>query len=217
MYKLLAILYLVTFALLIFSKSKFRLPEKKLPNPLFQLFILFSLLALALNIYFIFQVYYAAFNPDYAYEKTVKLVDYHIYRPQFIPGKREQSTHFYIWNNKLANQNNVVRVVYSPALSSIFRGDQTKPIVVSQVKVGTNFNLIKYLESLRDQNIKRDIEIRPVIITNPSTKQAFIRQKPYENTYFIELDLLMADGVLITITTLGETPDNMIKMAGSLY
>lgn len=208
--------WLAVLILLLVSHRKFTQPDKPLSLKAKLFFLTVAVIVVGYNLYTVGYAYYLAYHPDYGYDKISQAVDFHVYRPGFIPGGRVQETKFYLWDQTLVGQSNVVRVAYNLPAEKSLSNPKTAVLILTQTRVGTGFDWEKYLQSLKTNTDESTPSITPVTLSNWPKQPAYVREEPMGNRNFIELAVLSPDGVLILIDSLGETSENLVKMAESL-
>lgn len=217
---ILQLFYISIFILLIVFRKKFTFPDKPLSNKAKVIFALVAFLIVSYNGYNLAIAYYKAYNPDYEYDKIANKVGFHIYKPAFIPGESVQTTKFYLANQPLAGKNNVVMSAYDLPMEKLINqtpgANKNSPIVIRQAKMDPGFDLKQFVDSLNAKEPKVKTRTNKVTLSNWPSQPAFMREKPFGNRNFVDLEILTTDNILITLTTLGEQPENIIKMAESL-
>lgn len=191
-------------------KKDFNQPDTDISTKSFVIIILVSFFVILINGLVLGYSYYKAYNPDYGYEQISKQVNYHVYRPSYIPSGMEQSTKFYIVKEQYAGKTHAVRVAYDIPLSEMIKQTKGKIIVMTQVGVDPNFDIKGFIESVSKGD--STLNIQPISLSNSAVGQAFI----VSNKLFKAVDLVTKDNILITIASPQETIDNLQKITNSL-
>lgn len=210
------LLFIITILILVIFRSKFSFPDTPLSVKKKIFLIVFAVIFLGLNIAFIGSAYYLAYNPDYGYETMRKSVGYNIYTPSYIPGERVQTSKFHIWEKGLAGKSAAVRAVYSTPIRSLLEGEKSKPVVIIQVKTDSGFDLKNYLDGELGKITGEKAELTSVSLSSWPNQTAYISERLFGNSNLHTLHVMAPDGVLVSITAIGETRENVIRMAESL-
>lgn len=207
---------IVTILLFIIFRKKFNQPEKELSKRRKIIFVCIAFSIIGLTGFYLLGVYYIAYHPDYKYEETSKTVGFHIYKPDMIPGGRQQTTTFYLYNKKLAGKENAVRVAYSTPFSKLINGEKTDPIIITQAKMDDGFNLNQYVNTQKANDSKQETKITSVPELNRGNHQAYLIERPFGIKKYGALHILTNDNILVEISTIGETSDDILKIGESL-
>jgi hypothetical protein len=152
--------------------------------------------------------YYSAQTSDYGYVKVSQQVPYHIYYVTDAPGGRQFSTKF-IPNEELGGIFNAVKVSYDVPLPMVMQTGKNSTIILKQVIVNPDFVLEKFISNL-DRNADTNIDTVP--LTNTLNKKGYFIVHG-ASTY---LYIMMPDQVLVEISSLAVTRDDLINFAESL-
>lgn len=209
------IIWIITLILLLVYRKNFILTDKPMTSISKLFIILFALVFFGYNLYSTAIIYYKAYNPDYEYEQMLKQVDFHINKPSILPGNRVQDSKFYFSEKEFAGKNNAVKVVYTIPLSNQLKSNGPKPIILTQVKMDAGFNLEQFILH-ENEKTGPNIKVTPVVLSNWPTQPSFTVYRQLVNSNYAALYALTPDNVLIFMVTMGDTVENLSKMAQSL-
>lgn len=204
-------LTIIILVLLIISYKKFNFSNKglSLKSKIF-LIIIFLLLVMPSVSYFSYG-YFKAYGTDYNYTKIKSMVNYHIYKPTFIPGGREIATNFEF--KEILDIGNGVKVIYDSPLNEIIEKGKGKGIIaLSQIGVDNQFNLESYIKketSKSKVDVNKKVQIIPA---KDNVGYYFEFSKWLRVIYFVTPD----NTLIIIATTLSTSEAEIIQFAQAL-
>ena len=207
------VLWIVALVLLIISKNAFNQPESGLSKKVLAGFLIPAILVSGIYIWFLIGVYKNAYYPDYEYEKTAQKAGFHIYRPEFLPDGQELNSKYYIYEKSFAGKNNAVRSVYSIPFTKLKKGESSHLILLTQVNVDQNFDIPKFLEAESGKPFD-SLKFTKININTWPDQPAYLQTNSGDTAAFIYV--ITTDNVLISLGSLAENGENMIKIAESL-
>lgn len=197
---------LIIFVLL--SKKKFIFPETTLSKKSIIFLIFISTIILVFNVSVFGVAYYKAFYPDFGYTQISKQVSFRIYLPGRLPSGDEEVSKFY-FGSEIVPGKKTVRVTYDISISSAIKGQKSKAIVISQTQVSPGFDIennVQLMNKLTTPPVIAPIELSKI----PGT--AYLQTSDFVNTvYFVT-----PDNVLIEVSSVSETTDNLITIANNM-
>lgn len=195
---------------LLVSRNKFSFSDPALSKKSKTLLIAISSLILLPNIIYLGFAYYQTYYPNYDYEKTSKLVDYHIYKPSYLPSGIVIDSKYYIYEKEFYGTTNAVRTAFGTPPEVAIKGiDHGGPIVITQTKVSGNFDLKR---DVIDKVTSSNVKIIPITLASIPIQRAFMQTGGPVNLIFI----LTNDNVFISIGGVKISEDELQKVANSL-
>lgn len=205
-----AIFELALLPLLIFFK-KFHFAGQSLSKKA-KIFITIIIIVFVLPIISMMSYgYYKTTDTDYGYNKVKFGVNYHVYKPQFIPGGRVNSTIF-IPKKELAGIQNAIQVAYGTPLDEMMKGKTSSLIIMKQVGINPGFDLKSFAPSV----FKEPTSIEQMPLSLAVKGNAYLIQKTSGKLELKILTFITPDNVLITITTPNASKEELIQLAESL-
>lgn len=209
--EILTILFWVAIlAYMVVIKKDFNFSESSLSGKVRIFLVTVTMIVLVVNSYVFGVAYFKAYNPDFEYDKVSKKVNYYIYRPSILPESVEQVSKYYLLDKEFAGSTNAVRTAYDISVSSMIRGKKSSLTVITQTEVNDSFDIKNYILSAY-AGMNYPI-IQPISLLNFSNRQAYLQTGGLAKTVYV----LTTNNVLVSIASVRETEDNLIKIADSL-
>lgn len=199
--------------LLLINKSKFVYEDKPFTKKQKFVFISIFLVTILLNIGYFTYVYNKAYHPDNGYSEAVKKVNFHIYRPTYIPEGHIQNTKFVARENGLSDKGSYVRYTYNYPLQDILN-DKDSALIITQSKVDF-FPSIENLENYIDEktSFKNYSEVK---LDNWMNTPAILVRGDSQNKDPIHIAAVTPDKVLILVTSSSLETDEIIRIIDSM-
>ena len=212
---LLLILILTTLVLTIISFKKFNLAKKKIAPKFKVILIILAIIFTVPNAYFISSSFIRAGDTDFAYSEVQAQVNYHVYKPTPMPTNLVNATKFYIDEDEWASKKNVVRIAYDFLKNTTSNNGQSKTIILRQVGVEANFDLFNFNQSTH-QNLENEFTLEEVSLAMALDQTAYFFQRPFGESTIRSITFLSSDYVLIEISSLNASFDELVEFASSL-
>ncbi len=205
----------VMFILLIRTKNNFSQPSNIPYNSHASIFAVFTFLFAVIPLVYFGWGFYHAYFPDYKYDEILAQVNFHVYRPNYLPNQVQQGTQFTITGQSLFPESPTVHSVYATALDIVEKDQENKLIFLMQSKAPTNFSLLPYIENRDESSAPLTDTPTTISITSfPGTSSYVVHQELITQLY-----LLTNDNVLIVLTSPKDSTsvEELVKMAESLH
>lgn len=206
------IFYILILIMIIVSYKKFRFENTaiSLKGKIFLVLLIFLIViptTLLMGMGFV-----AGNNPEDGYAKAQSSVNYHIYKPQIVPGGRTFFTVFQT-NQDLGGLKNAVQVAYDVPFDERFTIGAGNVIILRQVGVGSGFDLSAFVDKETSSSGNTKISL-----SNALNQKALLHQSKSENgkISLIYLYFITPDNVLIRFATMKATKEELLQMAQSL-
>jgi hypothetical protein len=154
--------------------------------------------------------YSKAQDTDFGYTQAQTIAGYHIYKPGSVPRGLSYATRFIV-GKELAGKQTAVQVAYDVPFRDLMQGGQSKPIVVKQVNVTSDFNPKVFAASLGTGSVPQNISI-----ANAVDQTGFLVQKPLGNLTLSTLVYVTHDNILVTLVSPKALPEELVRLAESL-
>lgn len=199
------ILIICVFAL----KKHFVLPDSGLSSRAKIVLCVLGLATFAANIGFLGYIVYVAYNPNFEYEETSKLVKFHIYAPTYLPLGVKQASRFYTMEDAEVG-GTVVRSHYDISLADMVAGKTPATTILTQIQVKPKFNIQDYVVANSDNVLPSSLE--RIELSNFPGQQAFKLLGGFPKIVYV----LTNDNVFITLATVRGDEAELINMIESL-
>ncbi|MFZ2152865.1 MAG: hypothetical protein WAV41_02295 [Microgenomates group bacterium] len=202
------LLFLLIVIILFFSSRKFATYSTPFSDNSTVIFALLSSIIVFPSFFFTYSLINTSLNPDLKLASIQSIAGHKIYSPSTLPLNLRPDTTFYIDDKKDNNLiNPIIKIAYTTSYSTAIA---KRPIVmVSQTKVGPQFDLDNYLTSIAPNSSSENIVL----------EKALDQKAIAKNSNFItHLGFITPDFILITLSTPSPeiTLSNLTTIAQSL-
>lgn len=204
------ILNIISVILLAFSYKKFHFDNNYLSKKVRIFLILLSSIIIIPTGLVIYSDYSKSFDTDYGFTLAKEQTTYHIYKPILLPGNLSYATKFSI-GKELAGKQNAVKVAFDIPFEKIIKGEETKPIVITQVGIDTGFNFDNFASTYTKDAVPQRTSLQKA-----ANQNGYILQKKLGNTTLSYLIFVTNDNVLISIASNKATPEELINLSNTL-
>lgn len=204
------ILNIISVILLVFSYKKFHFNNDYLSKKVKNFLILLALIIIIPTGLVIYSDYSKSFDTDYGFTLAKEQTTYHIYKPILLPGNLSYATKFSV-GKELAGKQNAVKVAFDIPFDKIIKGEETKPIVITQVGIDAGFNFDEFASTYTKDVVPQKTQLPKAVNQN-----GYILQKKLGNTTLSYLVFVTSDNVLISIASNKATSEELINLSNTL-
>ncbi|MFC1649587.1 hypothetical protein ACFL2C_02620 [Patescibacteria group bacterium] len=204
------ILSFIVLVLVVFTRKIFTHPPTPFSKAAKIFFVIYSIAAIFMSGYFFVNYTKPKDNVDQFYSEISQKVDYHIYKPDYLPDGLVQAIHFK--QDELGGIAGAVRVVYDVPEKELLETGNTNMIVMTQVGVNTDFDLEEFANTYVE-----DVEsVDPIKIPLAKTNKAYHLSKEFGNSRLNFLVFVTSDNVLISIGSPTAKLETLMSLATAL-
>jgi len=204
------ILAAISVVLIFISFKKFHFNNDKISNKAKVFLVIVFVILIVPTISIISLYYIKAQDTDYGFTKMKTAVNYHVYKPGLIPNGLIYATKF-TFGKELAGKQNAIRVTYDIPFDELIRRGKTRPTIINQVGVETGFNLEAFAKTF-----VKDAKPQKIMLSKAVNQIGYFIQNKFGNFTQNTIVYLTNDNVLIVLTSLNGTFEELIQFAESL-
>lgn len=146
---------------------------------------------------------------DYGFTKAKATVGHHIYKPAIIPSGFAYASTF-VLEKELAGKQSAVQVVFDIPFDMLLKGEQSNPIVLSQVHVGAGFDLYSFATTYME-----DADIQEMYLMNAADNEGYLLQRSIGDSTLSSILYLTQDNILISVISPKATSEELVALINS--
>jgi len=205
------ILSLITLIILLVSYKKFRVQNNKISKKNILTIVLVTIVFIVPSVIAVVSGYSVMRNDDFGYKKVSSKVDFHIYKPDPMPLGLVYASNFSS-DKDLEGEKDAVHVTYDFSLNEAIDIKQSRPIVLKQARVSSDFSMENFIKKVSGVYGKFEI----IDLSLAKNNKAYFVDDSFNAQGSKSVLILTDENVLISISTVSSSKHDLMDIASSL-